>query len=85
MTLYEFLKETNVDVRDIDDKAGNYLDSGLRNIDYDKNIDDFSDKELLEIARNLILPNSPGQTFFSTELVERIKNKIVEVKARTYK
>lgn len=84
MTLYEFLVKTEVNVRNNKNTHGNHLSAELaRNkidIDFDKDIDKVTDKELLEIGRILILTENKGVVFWSNQLVNKMKEIIIEHK-----
>ncbi len=75
MTLYNFLKKTGVDVRDVHSLSGNslYGELALKNkkIDFEKEVNDATDEELLEIGRVLLL-NEYNETkqYFSYQIVE---------------
>ncbi len=77
MTLYEFLVKTEVDIRNNKNTLGNHLSAELArnqiNIDFDKEIDKVTDKELLEIGRILVLTSNKGTAFWSDELIVKMK------------
>lgn len=84
MTLYEFLVSTDVDILNNKSPQGNHLSAELaRNdikIDFDKDINDVTEDELLEIGRILILNANKGRFFWSTQLVEMMKEIIDKTK-----
>jgi len=86
MTLYEFLRATEIDVRNIDNKLGNDLDAQLAHnnvkIDFDKDINQVTDEELYQIGRIIILYHQRSGHYFREEFIDLMKVKIAEVKER---
>ena len=86
MTLYQFLKATQVDVKNIYCQLGNMVYHEISiynpNFDYDKNIDEITDNELYQVGRILCLHHAPFSTLFGSEILDKMKSLIEEVKLR---
>lgn len=82
MTVAEFLKKTEVDVKTNKCPLGNQLKADLSQqkvfIDFNKEVKELTDEEKYQIGRSLILLHIKERPFFKEELIIKMDNLIEE-------